>query len=137
MFNLVYGFINERIDSQLPLAGGGVNGTVTSAVGANASLSWLGTVRGRIGWLATPTLLLFGSGGVAYGGVNLNVNTFQNANATIQRIPITISPNPAGICQTRSFKAASHSGYRFANPHATHAPATAIGRDPHATHPLC
>jgi outer membrane immunogenic protein len=30
---------------------------------------WYGTVRGRIGWLPTPNLLLFGTGGFAYGRV--------------------------------------------------------------------
>lgn len=34
-------------------------------------LDYIGTVRGRIGWLFTPTLLAYGTGGVAYGGVNL------------------------------------------------------------------
>ena len=28
---------------------------------------WYGTVRGRFGYIATPTLLLFGTGGLAYG----------------------------------------------------------------------
>src|SRR5262249_9665221 len=31
-------------------------------------VDWLGTARGRLGWLATPTLLLYGTGGLAYGG---------------------------------------------------------------------
>lgn len=32
-------------------------------------LDYLGTVRGRLGLLATPSFLLFGTGGLAYGGV--------------------------------------------------------------------
>ena len=36
------------------------------------SLDWLGTLRGRIGILATPALLVYGSGGLAYGGVSLS-----------------------------------------------------------------
>jgi outer membrane immunogenic protein len=39
------------------------------------SLDYLGTVRGRLGWLFTPTLLLYGTGGLAYGGVTLNTST--------------------------------------------------------------
>jgi outer membrane immunogenic protein len=35
-----------------------------------AGVDWLATVRGRFGWLAAPTLLLFGTGGVALGGVH-------------------------------------------------------------------
>lgn len=41
-------------------------------------LDYLGTVRGRLGWLFTPTLLLYGTGGLAYGGVQTN-NTFVTA----------------------------------------------------------
>jgi len=32
------------------------------------SLDWLGTVRGRLGFLASPAFLLYGTGGLAYGG---------------------------------------------------------------------
>jgi outer membrane immunogenic protein len=32
-------------------------------------LTWFGTVRGRVGILATPTVLLYGTGGLAYGDV--------------------------------------------------------------------
>ena len=38
------------------------------------SLSYIGTVRGRIGILALPNLLVFGSGGLAYGGVNASAS---------------------------------------------------------------
>jgi len=32
-------------------------------------IQWFGTVRGRVGVLATPTMLLYGTGGLAYGGI--------------------------------------------------------------------
>ena len=35
---------------------------------ASKSLDYFGTVRGRLGFLATPTLLVYGSAGLAYGG---------------------------------------------------------------------
>lgn len=38
------------------------------------ALNYIGTVRGRLGFLLTPTLLVYGTGGLAYGGVNLNVS---------------------------------------------------------------
>ena len=45
--------------------------TAVNAVGsANANLSWFGTVRGRLGYLITPTLLIYGTGGFAYGQVD-------------------------------------------------------------------
>ncbi|WGJ14025.1 outer membrane beta-barrel protein [Methylocapsa sp. D3K7] len=37
---------------------------------ASKSLEYFGTVRGRIGFLATPTLLVYGTGGLAYGGAH-------------------------------------------------------------------
>lgn len=33
-------------------------------------MNWFGTVRGRVGFLATPSLLLYGTGGLAYGHVS-------------------------------------------------------------------
>jgi outer membrane immunogenic protein len=44
------------IDPTIPL---------TRSTIAEQSTDWYGTVRGRIGWLATPNLLLFGTGGFA------------------------------------------------------------------------
>jgi len=46
--------------------------TYTGTVSTSQSLDYLGTVRGRIGYLFTPTLLLYGTGGLAYGGANLS-----------------------------------------------------------------
>jgi outer membrane immunogenic protein len=45
-----------------------------SQIQASKSLDYLGTVRGRIGYLFTPTLLVYGTGGLAYGGVNTGLN---------------------------------------------------------------
>ncbi len=55
---------------------GQVPGATTLAVGQTGiqgGVDWLGTVRGRIGYLWTPTLLVYGTGGFAYGGVYANV----------------------------------------------------------------
>lgn len=38
------------------------------------SLDYLGTVRGRVGYLFMPTLLLYATGGLAYGGANFSAN---------------------------------------------------------------
>jgi outer membrane immunogenic protein len=51
---------------------GGPNAYLTpigAITGANISLPWFGTVRGRAGYLITPTLLLYGTAGFAYGEV--------------------------------------------------------------------
>jgi len=48
------------------------------------SLDWLGTVRGRVGVTPTPSLLLYATGGLAYGGVrsSTRVNFDNNDVAT-------------------------------------------------------
>ncbi|MDB5604778.1 MAG: porin family protein [Bradyrhizobium sp.] len=62
--------------------------TVTS------SLDWFGTVRGRVGFLATPNLLLYGTGGLAYGQVRSSsvavfpppglVDTYAGSTSTVR-----------------------------------------------------
>jgi outer membrane immunogenic protein len=42
---------------------------VGAITGANISLPWFGTVRGRVGYLVTPTFLVYGTAGFAYGDV--------------------------------------------------------------------
>jgi outer membrane immunogenic protein len=41
---------------------------ITSAL--TQKLNWFGTARGRVGVLVTPTILLYGTGGLAYGEVD-------------------------------------------------------------------
>jgi outer membrane immunogenic protein len=48
---------------------------------ASKSLDYLGTFRGRIGFLATPDLLMYGTGGFAYGRVNLNSFAWQEVSS--------------------------------------------------------
>jgi len=50
---------------------------VTSTTTASEKLSYLGTLRGRLGWLATPMLLVYGTGGLAYGGVKASESLAQ------------------------------------------------------------
>jgi outer membrane immunogenic protein len=38
----------------------------------DAKINWFGTARGRIGWLLTPTTMLYGTGGLAYGKVSVS-----------------------------------------------------------------
>ena len=50
---------------------------LNSAATVSRSIDYLGTVRGRLGWLATPALLLYGTGGLAYGKVSLSTSIVQ------------------------------------------------------------
>jgi outer membrane immunogenic protein len=48
----------------------------------SASLDWLGSTRGRVGWVVTPDsrLMIYGTGGVAYGGASGNLSIFDATN---------------------------------------------------------
>lgn len=61
-----------------PAVSAGPGYLTTNFVGVNSlrgGLNFLGTVRGRLGWLATPSLLIYGTGGLAYGGATLSSAT--------------------------------------------------------------
>jgi outer membrane immunogenic protein len=81
--------------SVIPTVGGLGSGTLTNSVGpfpfvgapevvktsivSTSTLDYLGTVRGRLGYL-TPTFLLYGTGGLAYGGVKASTAITQSNN---------------------------------------------------------
>ena len=50
----------------------------TSSVSVTKNLDYLGTVRGRLGFLLTPTFLVYGAGGFAYGGASFNTSFIAN-----------------------------------------------------------
>ena len=51
---------------------------IVSASTATKSLGYLGTVRGRIGYEFMPTLLVYATGGLAYGSVKSSSSIWQN-----------------------------------------------------------
>ena len=65
----------------------GFTNVVTISASGSQKIDWLGTLRGRLGWLAVPRLLIYGTGGLAYGHVQTdgsfsgNVTTPNPANA--------------------------------------------------------
>ena len=68
-------------------------------VNGKNSLTWLGTTRGRVGFVATPDnrLMIYATGGVAYGGGNSQfsafdhtTNTFWSGNPSSSRVGWTI-----------------------------------------------
>ena len=76
---------SSGVSASAPGAGADIwNGTVSTT----KSLDYLGTVRGRVGFLITPTLLIYGTGGLAYGGANagssfLGTDTLFTSQAVI------------------------------------------------------
>jgi outer membrane immunogenic protein len=69
-------------------------GPVTQTTNANQSTDWYGTVRGRAGWLGTPNLLLFGTGGFAYGRVAESANYVLTGPAAFFPVSLGIGPPP-------------------------------------------
>jgi opacity protein-like surface antigen len=55
---------------------------VTSAT-LKRSLEYFGTVRGRFGYAVTPTMLVYATGGLAYGGVNTSATLRQTLTPSI------------------------------------------------------
>jgi outer membrane immunogenic protein len=59
----------------------------------NANLNWFGTVRGRLGYLFTPTLLVYGMGGLTYGGVSANVRSDNYSNISSTAAGVAFNTN--------------------------------------------
>ena len=77
----------ERGSSNIVCVGCADDGTnITSNL--TTKLNWFGTVRGRAGVLATPTLLLYATGGLAYGEVNVGGSITGN---TVAGVPTTVA----------------------------------------------
>lgn len=49
----------------------------------SAELDYLGTARGRIGYLWSPTFLLYGTAGLAFGGARANISTTAASNVSV------------------------------------------------------
>jgi outer membrane immunogenic protein len=43
----------------------------------STQLNWLSSVRGRLGWLWTPNLMIYGTGGAAWANVHYSANAFN------------------------------------------------------------
>jgi outer membrane immunogenic protein len=63
----------ERSDGALCTAAGCPPGSLLAAT--SYKLDWFGTARGRVGLLATPQLLLYATGGLAYGHFSADAPT--------------------------------------------------------------
>jgi outer membrane immunogenic protein len=82
--------------------GGGASAASVAFGGTtvNAEVDWLGTVRGRFGYLFTPTLLVFGTGGLSYGGVYANISNFAVTNINRHEVYEEYSGDRGSFSQT-------------------------------------
>jgi outer membrane immunogenic protein len=71
------------LNKSTALGAGGLFGNpdvVTTSITSTNKLDYLGTVRGRVGYLITPSFLVYGTGGLAYGGVKASTAITQSNN---------------------------------------------------------
>jgi outer membrane immunogenic protein len=68
------------------------NGVLSS----EQKLSWFGTVRGRVGVTVTPELLLYGTGGLAYGHVDASASWVQSLQGFVQEAPASVRKTNIG-----------------------------------------
>lgn len=61
----------------VPLSGGVPLPTANTVISDKATLRYLGTARGHIGFLVTQTLQIYGTGGFAYGGASSSIAGLQ------------------------------------------------------------
>ena len=80
----------ERGSSTLVCVGCSDDGSNITA-NLTQRLNWFGTFRGRIGFLAAPTLLLYGTGGLAYGQVQTGGTVTGNVGLLTDALPGTSS----------------------------------------------
>jgi outer membrane immunogenic protein len=73
----------NNVGSPFLAVAGPLTGDFLTISGKN-SLTWLGTTRGRVGFVATPDnrLMIYGTGGVAYGGGNSQFSAFDNTTGS-------------------------------------------------------
>ena len=60
---------------------------------AQAEVSWLGTLRGRLGGLINPSSLIYVTGGLAYGGVHAGGAINAQENASFVGTPFDFLPS--------------------------------------------
>ncbi|MDP1601942.1 MAG: outer membrane beta-barrel protein [Legionella sp.] len=108
------GHNNAQTSSIVPLVGTFDGGSTTYIPGeffetllkSNKRTDYFGTLRGRLGGLATPTLLLHGTAGLAYGGVSSWTSITQtNNDSTLFAPAFSLTP--------KSVNSGSYSNTRF------------------------
>jgi outer membrane immunogenic protein len=65
--------------------------SLTQSISHNDELDWFGTVRGRLGYAIWPTIMLYATGGLAYGQLNKSVSASSAYNFTTTGAPTTAS----------------------------------------------
>jgi outer membrane immunogenic protein len=72
---------------------GTLNGTAATTY--EAKIDWIGTVRGRVGGFITDQVLLYGTGGLAYGRLEVSGVTGVSGSINSTAVPLLTSVTPA------------------------------------------
>ena len=80
-----------------PIAGHPAN-TIAVATSLSSRIDYLGTIRGRVGYLVAPAWLLYATGGLAYGGLK---SSFQTDATVLGANSVSPNPDPTGASSTR------------------------------------
>jgi len=84
----VYGLATDISGTNLRSGSATTFGSFSIPANVNANIDWYGTVRGRFGWSSGPTLL-YGTGGLAYGRINLN--------SSLSAAPVSLSAQTSAV----------------------------------------
>jgi outer membrane immunogenic protein len=76
-----------------PFPFSGAPEVITSQTTATRTLDYLGTIRARLGFLATPSFLLYATGGGAYGGIRASTVVAQSNNDCVFFPGNCLTPN--------------------------------------------
>jgi outer membrane immunogenic protein len=68
-----------------------IGDNVFGLISTSRNISYLGTIRGKIGYLVTPNLLVYATGGLAFGGVASNISISGAALPATGGSPFTTS----------------------------------------------
>jgi outer membrane immunogenic protein len=95
------------IGLEADLQGSGIKGTTSqtltpalfsvTSTGVTKSIDWFGTVRGRVGFLATPQLLLYGTGGLAYGQTKSSFTTTDLTNGCVANVSLCANGSSSSV----------------------------------------
>jgi outer membrane immunogenic protein len=78
----------------------------SAATGYEAKIGWFGTVRGRVGFLITDQVLVYGTGGLAYGRVEVSGTSTPSSSANF-----VFSTTPFATASSAFSAAKTNAGY--------------------------
>ncbi len=92
--------------------------SISTNMSVTKDIDYLGTLRGRLGFLVAPTLLVYGTGGLAYGNVKSSTSISQVLNGPFSGVATTIGSS-GSFSETRTGWTAGGGGEWMVGPNAS------------------